>query len=154
MKVFDSKDVAKVLGKRHDNLLREIRKYSEILGEKAPQYFLVDGEGRKSTFKFTVAGCELLAGKMIGDRGDKFRAWYNSPDTAFVEEEENAPQPPPAEYSVAEVATLLGISERTVYNWVKNGKLPSIQREIMIPTLKTFVTADVVENFKQAKEVS
>ncbi len=153
MKVFDSKDVAKVLGKRHDNLLREIRKYSEILGEKAPQYFLVDGEGRKSTFKFTVAGCELLAGKMIGDRGDKFRAWYTSPDTAFVEEQDNVP-PPPAEYSVSEVASILGISERTVYNWVKSGKLASIQREIMIPTMKTFITAEVVESFKEVREVS
>ena len=35
-----SKEVAEMLGKRHDNLLRAIRKYITQLGDEAPKYFL------------------------------------------------------------------------------------------------------------------
>lgn len=34
-----SKEVAEMLGKRHDNLLRAIRKYITQLGDEAPKYF-------------------------------------------------------------------------------------------------------------------
>ena len=37
-----SKEVAEMLGKRHDNLLRAIRKYITQLGGEAPKYFSED----------------------------------------------------------------------------------------------------------------
>ena len=37
-----SKEVAEMLGKRHDNLLRVIRKYITQLGDEAPKYFSED----------------------------------------------------------------------------------------------------------------
>lgn len=37
-----SKEVAEMLGKRHDNLLRAIRKYITQLGDEAPKYFSED----------------------------------------------------------------------------------------------------------------
>lgn len=65
MKTIKSQDVAEMLGKRHDNLLRAIRKYTVALGEDAENYFIEEGIGRKAYFKVTLAGCELLGGRII-----------------------------------------------------------------------------------------
>ena len=73
-----SKDVAEVMGKRHDNLLRAIRKYIVALGDEAGNYFVEEGTGRKAYFKVTLAGCELLGGRIIGKAGDEFRSWFRA----------------------------------------------------------------------------
>lgn len=151
-KFFSSKDVSDVLGKRHDNLLRAIRKYCEQLGEDAPKYFILEGEGRKATYKVTYLGCELLAGRMIGKAGDEFRLWYKGnlgepvvEDPPVEPEEEKA-------YTVAEVVEMLGMSERSVYRNIQSGKLEAVEREILVPTVKKFVTAEALERFKAERE--
>ena len=40
MSTLDSKAVAEMLGKRHDNFMRDVRKYVATLGEAAPEYFI------------------------------------------------------------------------------------------------------------------
>jgi len=152
-----SKDVAEMLGKRHDNLLRAIRKYSEALGDEATDYFIPDGEGRrKATFKVTLAGCELLAGRIIGKAGDKFRAWYKAAFGAEVAEEPQKDEsniPEVKEYAVSEVAEMLGMSERSVYRNIQSGKLAATEREVLVPTLKKFITEEALEEFKAKREV-
>lgn len=149
-KRFNSKDVAEVLEKRHDNLLRAIRKYCEQLGEDAPKYFILEGEGRKATYKITYLGCELLAGRMIGKAGDEFRLWYKGNLGEPVEE----PVEPEQEkaYTVAEVVEILGMSERSVYRNIQSGKLEAEDREILVPVVKKFVTAEALERFKAERE--
>lgn len=149
-KFFSSKDVAEVLGKRHDNLLRAIRKYCEALGEEAPKYFIPEGEGRKATYKVTYLGCELLAGRMIGQAGDEFKLWYKGILGEPVEE----PTKDPEEklYTVAEVVDILGISERSVYRNIQIGKLGAVEREVMVPTVRKFVPAEALEKFKAERE--
>lgn len=150
-----SKDVAEVMGKRHDNLLRAIRKYIVALGDEADSYFVEEGTGRKAYFKVTLAGCELLGGRIIGKAGDEFRRWYRAafgagePIQIVPNEEADV-----KEYAVSEVAEMLGMSERSVYRNIQSGKLEAIEREVMIPTVKKFITEEALEDFKAKREVS
>lgn len=151
-----SKDVAEVMGKRHDNLLRAIRKYIVALGDEAGNYFVEEGTGRKAYFKVTLAGCELLGGRIIGKAGDEFRSWYRAAfgtgePTQIVPKEDVAAV---KEYAVSEVAEMLGMSERSVYRNIQSGKLEAIEREVMIPTVKKFITEEALEEFKAKREVS
>lgn len=149
-KHFSSKDVAEVLGKRHDNLLRAIRKYCEALGEDAPKYFIPEGEGRKATYKVTYLGCELLAGRMIGQAGDEFKLWYRGNLGDPVES--IVPEVTEKLYTVAEAVEILGMSERSVYRNIQIGKLGAVEREVMIPTVRKFVPAEALERFKAERE--
>ena len=142
---FSSKDVAEVLGKRHDNLLRAIRKYCETLGEEAPKHFIPEGEGRKAIYRVTLKGCELLAGRMIGLAGDEFRLWFRGALQEPVEEPNELEE---KLYTVAEAVDILGMSERSVYRNIQSGKLDAVDREIMVPTVRKFVTVESLERLK------
>ena len=149
-KFFSSKDIAGVLGKRHDNLLRAIRMYCEALGESAPKYFILDGARRKVTYKVTYLGCELLAGRMIGKAGDEFRSWYRGDLAEPVER--IVPEVKDKLYTVAEAVDVLGMSERSVYRNIQIGKLEAVEREVLVPVVRKFVTADALERFKAERE--
>lgn len=152
-----SREVAEVMGKRHDNLLRAIRKYIVALGDEADNYFVEEGTGRKAYFKVTLAGCELLGGRIIGKAGDEFRSWFRK---VFGTGEPIQIEPKceeivaVKEYTVSEVAEMLGMSERSVYRNIQSGKLEAIEREVMIPTVKKFITEEALEAFKVMREVS
>lgn len=151
-----SKDVAEVMGKRHDNLLRAIRKYIVALGDEAGNYFVEEGTGRKAYFKVTMAGCELLGGRIIGKAGDEFRSWFRAAfgagETTQIEPKQEEKKV--KEFTVSEVAEMLGMSERSVYRNIQSGKLEAIEREVMIPTVKKFITEEALEEFKVKREVS
>ena len=147
---FSSKDVARVLGKRHDNLLRAIRKYCEALGEDAPKHFIPEGEGRKSTYRVTYLGCELLAGRMIGKSGEEFKLWYRGELGYPVES--IVPAVSDKLYTIAEAGGVLGISERSVYRNIQIGKLEAVDREVMVPIIKRYVPAEALEKFRAERE--
>lgn len=69
-----SKEVAEMLGKRHDNLLRAIRKYITQLGDEAPKYFSEDPDKGGRLYHITKAGCDLMAGRIIGAQSEIFKA--------------------------------------------------------------------------------
>lgn len=85
--VLDSREVAKMIGKRHDHLVRDIRRYINDIDDSpklgAPQFFI------KSTYKskqgknlpcylLTKQGCEFVANKLTGKKGNLFTAQYVS----------------------------------------------------------------------------
>lgn len=135
-----SKEVAEMLGKRHDNLLRAIRKYITQLGDEAPKYFSEDPDKGGRLYHITKAGCDLMAGRIIGAQSEVFKAKYAP---VFGEEA-------PVE-AVEEVAQILGCSERNVYRNIQSGKLEAVEREVMIPTLKKFVTEEALEKYKAGR---
>ena len=84
---IDSREVAELIGKRHDHLLRDIDGYLRILDKSgAPNFggtdfFLkssyIDACGReKPCYLMTKKGCELCANKLIGEKGILFTAAY------------------------------------------------------------------------------
>ena len=89
--VLDSRDVAKMIGKRHDNLVRDIDKYVKDINDSkessklsSPQSFFIPStyvsKQNKSirNYLLTKQGCEFVANKMTGTKGNQFTAQYVS----------------------------------------------------------------------------
>lgn len=82
---MDSRDVAKMIGKRHTDLIRDIRRYISDLETDAklrPSDFFVEssylgGNGQdRVSFLLTKQGCEFVANKLTGRKGTIFTATY------------------------------------------------------------------------------
>lgn len=89
---LDSREVAEMLGKRHDNLLADIRGYLEELSllkiqesdsrlKIEPSDFFLESSYVKRgkeypCFKITKKGCEFTAHKLTGIKGTEFTARY------------------------------------------------------------------------------
>lgn len=82
---LDSREVAKMLNKRHSDLLRDIETYIGYLGQNADlrsdDFFKEEsyksGTGRSyKTYQISKNGCEFLAHKQTGRKGAIFTASY------------------------------------------------------------------------------
>lgn len=82
--VLDSRDVAEMIGKRHSNLMRDIDKYVSDLTDSnlsSLKFFIQStytdkkGEVRKC-YLLTKQGCEFVANKLTGKKGNQFTAQY------------------------------------------------------------------------------
>lgn len=92
---LDSREVAEMVGKRHDHLMRDIKGYvAEMEKANVPNYggvnerkitsadfFIpstyVDGKGElRPRFLITKKGCEFVANKLTGSKGIQFTAAY------------------------------------------------------------------------------
>ena len=82
--VTESREVAKMVGKDHADLLKDVRGYARILGEGkvAVSDFFIEStyqSAQKKTlpcFQLTKKGCDLVANKMTGTKGVLFTATY------------------------------------------------------------------------------
>lgn len=79
----DSREVAKMIGKEHKILMRDIRTYISYIGtELNPSDFFVqshfqDTYGRiQNCYLLTKKGCDMVANKMTGSKGVLFTAMY------------------------------------------------------------------------------
>ena len=92
-----------------------------------------------------------MAGRIIGAQSEAFKTKYAPVfgEEAPVEEKQEEPQE--KAYTVEEVAQILGCSERNVYRNIQSGKLEAVEREVMIPTLKKFVTEEALEKYKAGR---
>lgn len=83
-KYIDSREVAEMVGKPHNDLLKDIRRYSEQLGQGniSQSDFFIESTYRNSQNKeqpcylVTKKGCEFIAHKMTGVKGTEFTARY------------------------------------------------------------------------------
>ena len=83
--VTDSKEVAEMIGKKHDKLLRDIRGYIEIISHSPKlesENFFIESEyfnsrnQKQPCYLLTKQGCEMVANKMTGEKGILFTAEY------------------------------------------------------------------------------
>lgn len=90
--VLDSREVAQMVGKRHDNLVRDIKGYMEelwLLKNEEPNsrlkiqpsdFFREDSYTNRGKvypcFMITKKGCEFIANKLTGIKGTEFTANY------------------------------------------------------------------------------
>lgn len=86
--VADSRDVAELVGKRHDHLMRDIENYAETIAASEnpnlgsldffiPSTYTVPGQSREyPCFLLTRRGCDMVANKMTGAKGILFTAAY------------------------------------------------------------------------------
>lgn len=96
--VADSREVAKLTGKEHKELLRSIRQYIGILTGAdlrpsdffIPHYYQDAKKEQRPCFLITKRGCDMVANKMTGQKGVLFTAAYV---TKFEEMEKDLQQP-------------------------------------------------------------
>ena len=99
--VIDSREVAAMVGKRHDHLMRDIGTYIIYLNKStdpkfgASDFFITstyqDPTGRTlPCYLITRKGCDMVANKMTGEKGVLFTAAYV---TKFEEMERQLNQP-------------------------------------------------------------
>lgn len=85
--VVDSREVAEMIGKRHDHLIRDIKNYFDVLMKNTSPNFGVSDFFIKSSYKdstgrtllcylLTKKGCDMVANKMTGEKGVLFTAAY------------------------------------------------------------------------------
>lgn len=123
--VIDSRDVAQMVEREHNALLKSIRQYADYLaeGEIAQGDFFIestylDGNNQpRPNFLITKKGCDMIANKTTGKKGVLFTAAYVS---AF-EEMRQALAAVPARVSLPEGVSLSGLA-----------KLISITRRVML----------------------
>src|SRR5690606_8560261 len=78
------REVAEMTGKRHDHLLTDIRKYTEILDSRnlgsheffIPSTYTNEQNKLQPCFLLTRNGCDMVANKMTGEKGVLFTAAY------------------------------------------------------------------------------
>lgn len=111
--IITSMEAAEWCGKKHADLLRDIRRYTAQLAEskialgdffKESTYLDANNQARPC-FLVTKKGCEFIAHKMTGQRGTEFTARYIN---RFHEMENPKKQIPPTEHP-GEVANLLKV---------------------------------------------
>lgn len=102
--VLDSREVAKAIGKRHDHLVRDIDGYiSDIeenpnLGNGSTTVFFIPSTYKLNTgrqyrnYLLTKQGCEFVANKMTGKKGNQFTAQYVTLFNSMKQTIENSPQ--------------------------------------------------------------
>lgn len=102
---IDSREVAQMIGKRHTDLLRDVKRYIEYMGESAERK-IASGDFFKETtyfdsnnqqrpcYEVTKKGCELIGHKLTGKKGVLFTASYIN---RFHEMEEELKNPKPKE---------------------------------------------------------
>lgn len=158
---IDSREVAEMVEKNHKELLRDIRKYVEIMEKSAevsqrkiaPSDFFIESsfENRGKEYPcylITKKGCDMIANKLTGEKGVLFTAAYV---TAFEEMQKMLSLPyqnpaffPPKSTSAGEVASLL----RELRQTMKENKRPSetVSRQVEttcqqfgVVTVKDFV---------------
>lgn len=98
---IDSREVAKMVGKDHPHLLRDIKgyiEYMEVLGESnigftdffIPTTYTSRQNKELPRYDVTKKGCEFIANKLTGQKGTQFTAAYV---TRFNQMELAVPQP-------------------------------------------------------------
>lgn len=84
---LDSREVAKMISKRHRDLMRDIRRYINDMDEgaklRSPQFFIESSyessQGKVlPCYLLTKQGCEFVANKLTGKKGTLFTAQYVS----------------------------------------------------------------------------
>lgn len=120
-----SMEAAEWCGKKHNELLKDIRRYIGQLGEgKIPHTiffqettYITDQNKTLPCFLVTKKGCEFIAHKMTGQKGTEFTAQYIN---RFHEMESH--RPCPLDHQIASsVAELVRVTDRVM---TKQGSAP------------------------------
>lgn len=154
-----SKDVAELMEKRHDNLMRTIR--TDIKNLETPDKYYrestyKDGKGKeRECYEVSYEGCQRLSKKLSEEVRDDFLIAVSlrvekAGETANTKPEEVSER----EYSIEQVAEILGISERTVRRRIAVGDLKVETREYqqILVKEKSIITETELERYRKSLE--
>lgn len=154
-----SKDVAELMEKRHDNLMRTIR--TDIKNLETPDKYYrestyKDGKGKeRECYEVSYEGCQRLSKKLSEEVRDDFLTAVSlrvekAGEMANTKPEEVSER----EYSIEQVAEILGISERTVRRRIAAGDLKVETREYqqILVKEKSIITETELERYRKSLE--
>lgn len=154
-----SKDVAELMEKRHDNLMRTIR--TDIKNLETPDKYYrestyKDGKGKeRECYEVSYEGCQRLSKKLSDEEKEDFLTAVSlrvgkAGETANTKPEEVSER----EYSIEEVAEILGISGRTVRRRIAAGDLKVETREYqqILVKEKSIITETELERYRKSLE--
>lgn len=160
MQAISSKEVAEMLGKRHDNFMREIKRYIASLGDVAGEYFVESSyedklKKKRFCYEVTVKGLDLIASRIPLAKSFGFReAIKEKIGDTIIQQEIPVVNTEEAKYYTAdEVAKILGCSERNVYRNIQSGKLEAEEREILVPQVKKMISEEALEKYKKERGI-
>lgn len=115
-----SMEVAQMVDKRHCDLMRDIRKYCEHLGESKIAFsdfftestYTTEQNKTVACFLVTKKGCEFIAHKLTGQKGTEFTARYIN---RFHEMEHELVTASPSEIPLGELASYLKAMDRVAH---------------------------------------
>ena len=84
IETIDSREVAEMIEVRHDNLVKKIRNYQQILDSSklrsqdffVPRTYINSQNKEQPCYLLTKKGCEMVANKLTGEKGVIFTAKY------------------------------------------------------------------------------
>lgn len=84
VETIDSREVAEMVEMRHDNLIKKIRNYVDILDSSklrsqdffVPSTYINNQNKEQPCYLLTKKGCEMVANKLTGEKGVIFTAQY------------------------------------------------------------------------------
>lgn len=152
---LNSKVVAELIGKRHDNLMRAIR--TDIKNLEDPEKYYkegsyTDGKGQeRACYEISLDGCERLSKKLSEEEKEEFMISCSLRAGKPVREANTKPE---RVYTVKEVTEILGISERTFNRRVASGELKTEKREYkqVLTKERTVVTEAALEEYRKLQE--
>lgn len=145
-----SKDVADLMEKRHDNLMRTIR--TDLKNLETPEKYYkedtyTDGKGKvRECFQVSLDGCKRLSNKLaVGLRLENGTYGQNTKPESEPEKE----------YTLEEAAAELGISRRTLGRKIDAGEIQTEKREYQQILIKerSIVTESALEAYRKSLEV-
>lgn len=118
IETVDSRQVAEAIGKPHNDLMKDIRRYSGFLteGKISLSDFFIESTYQDSTgrtlpcYLLTRKGCEMVANKMTGQKGTVFTAMYVN---AFHAMEEHIKNEKPISQNTARRLDIQEMNART-----------------------------------------
>lgn len=156
METVDSRQVAEAIGKKHYDLIKDIRRYSDYLNEgkiSAVDFFIessyADSKGEtRPCYLCTRKGCEMIANKLTGKKGAVFTALYVN---AFHEMETKIKESPrlygKKSTSAGEVASLI----KVLRGVMKDQKSEPEKIALMAKTICDQFGVDLPEKFVEKK---
>ncbi|HBG8471487.1 Uncharacterized phage-encoded protein [Clostridioides difficile] len=100
--LVESREIAELIEKKHDNLLRDIRGYKKIIEDssnlKSQDFFMestyINAQNKtQPCYLLTKKGCDMVANKMTGEKGIIFTAIYVTKFDEMEKSLRNEPQP-------------------------------------------------------------
>lgn len=156
--VTDSREVAEMTGKKHSNLMRDIKGYKEVLDQNSKlnsANFFIDSEYQAITgqkypcFLLTRKGCDMVANKMTGEKGVLFTAAYV---TRFEEMENQIRNNP---INTSELSPELQAFNQIFQSLAKNELAQKrLQQEIAITKEETAAVKEEVAEIREVIEIN
>ena len=161
--VTDSREVADMVGKRHDNLLRDIQGYIKVIEDSSKlrtANFFIESTYKNNNnqsypcYLLTKQGCEMVANKMTGTKGILFTAEYVQ---AFNKMEQALKPQLPTDYLSALKALVASEEEKQqlqLENTHKQEVIQGLTEEISISDMRSILNRVIRKGGKYQERYS